>query len=426
MGLGTLTLLLFALTLVGVPIAWALGAVGLLGVVLSPVPMQMVPHVTFGSAEVYTLVAIPMFMLMGALIEKAGLGEVLIDFASSLVGWARGGLAQVNVVDSMFFGGLSGSAAADVASLGSIIIPEMKRKGYPPEFAAAVTSSTAEMSIIIPPSIVMIVYASLANVSVGRLFVAGVVPGLLVGFSYMALCAYFARRKNWPVHERFSVRRVVATGINAAAALVIPIVVMGGILGGVFTATEASAVGVVVTAVLVALVYRSIRWKDVSEVLVVTARRTGIVMLVIAASGTLGWYLSHERIPQALAASMLAISNDRLVILLIIDVFLIFLGMIMSGTPAMILVVPVVLPILTQLGVDPIHFGIVFTLAVCVGSQTPPVAATKLLTCVIAKVTIGQMSAYNKWFILVCILVMFLVTYVPGIALWLPERFYVD
>lgn len=424
MSLVTVSLILFGLTLIGIPIAWALGAVGLLGVLLTHVPLQVVPHITFGSAEVYTLVAIPMFMLMGALIEKAGLGQVLVDFASSLVGWARGGLAQVNVLDSLFFGGLSGSAAADVASLGSIVIPEMKRRGYPPEFAAAITSSTAEMSIIIPPSIVMIVYASLANVSVGKLFIAGVVPGLVVGLSYMALCAYFARRHDWPIHEPFRMRRVIATGINAAGAMIIPIVIMGGILGGVFTATEASAVGVVVTALLIAFVYRTVRWSGVAEILVVTAKRTGIVMVVIAASGTLAWYLSHEQIPQKLAASMLAFSSNKYVILLIVDVFLIFLGMILSGTPAMILVVPVLLPILTQLGVDPIHFGIVFTLAVCVGSQTPPVAATMLLTCLIAKVTIAQMWKYNKWFVLVCILVMVVVTYVPDVAMWLPNTLF--
>lgn len=424
MSLFAVALILFALTLVGIPVAWALGAVGLLGVLLTHVPLQVVPHVTFGSAEVYTLVAIPMFMLMGALIERAGLGEVLVRFASSLVGWAKGGLAQVNVIDSLFFGGLSGSAAADVASLGTIVIPEMKRAGYPPAFAAAVTSSTAELAIIIPPSIAMIVFASLANVSVGKLFMAGVVPGIFMALSFMALCAFFAHRNDWPVHQVFSWRRVVATGIDAAAAIVIPVVVMGGIIGGVFTATEASAIGVVITALLIALVYRSVKWRDVGDILVVTAKRTGVVMVIIAASGTLAWYLSHEQIPQKLARSMLEFSDNKYVILFIIDVFLIFLGMILSGTPAMILCVPVLLPILTQLGVDPIHFGIIFTLSVCVGSQTPPVAATMLLTCLIANVSIAEIWRYNRWFIAVAIFVMFVVTYVPEIAMWLPDRYF--
>lgn len=426
MSLLTITLVLFALTLIGVPIAWALGTVGLLGVLTTPVPLLAVPHITFGGAEIYTLVAIPMFMLMGALIEKAGLGLILINFASSLVGWMRGGLAQVNVVNSLFFGGLSGSAAADVSSEGPILIPAMKIAGYPAPYAAALTSSTAELSIIIPPSIVMIVYASVANVSVGKMFLAGVIPGLVLAGTFMVSAWYFAKKYNWPVHQAFSIRRVIATAIDACAAILIPLVVMGGILGGIFTATEASAVGVLTTALLIALVYRTVKWSEIGEILVVTAKRTGIVMMVIAASGTLAWYLSHQQIPQQVAVAMLSLSDNKYVVLLILDVFLIFLGMILSGTPAIILVMPVILPILYQLGIDPIHFGIIFTLAVCAGSQTPPVAATMLLTCVIAKVTIQEMWKYNRWFILATLLVMLVVTYVPDLVLWLPNKFFVD
>lgn len=419
-----IALLIFGLALLGVPIAWALGFVGLIGIYLSPVPLQVVAHMTFSSAQTYSLVAIPLFMLMGALIERAGLGRILMDFASALVGWMRGGLAQVNVVGSLFFGGLNGSAAADVASIGSIVIPEMKRRGYPAGFAAAITSSSAELSIIIPPSIVLIVYGVLANVSIGQLFLAGFLPGLVLCISYMTLCWFFAWKYDWPVHEKFNPRRVVSTGIAAAPAMVIPIIIMGGILGGVFTATESAAVAVATTVVLVSTVYRGLSWRDVTGVLVLTAKRTGMVMVIVAASGTLAWYLAQQQIPQQLATAMLSISDNPLIILFMLSGFLVFLGMILSGVPAMIIVVPVVLPILTELGIDPLHFGIIFALAICVGSQTPPVAATMLLTCVIAKVRIGEMFKINKWYILVNILVMCMVILMPSIALWMPQYAY--
>jgi tripartite ATP-independent transporter DctM subunit len=412
---------LLLLSLIGVPIAFALGAVGLLGIFFSPVPLMAVPLMIFNSAETYTLVAVPMFMLMGLLVEKAGLGRIIIDFACSVVGWMRGGLAHVNVIDSLLFGGISGSSAADVASIGAIIIPEMTNRGYPRNFAAALTSSTAELAIIIPPSIPLIVYGVLANVSIAKLFVAGILPGLVLAGLYMGTIHVMAVRQKWPIHERFSLSHLGRTGVKAAPALTIPIIILGGILSGVFTATESAAIAVGVAAFLTFAIYRSVSWSDTWEILVLTCRRTAVIMLIIAASGTLAWYFANRQIPQKLAAQLLTLSDNPTLILILLNLFLILLGTMISGVPAMIIVVPVIMPVIEKIGMDPIQFGIVFGVAVAVGTQTPPVAATMLLTCVIAEVTVEDMWQMNRWFILVAILVQFLVTFIPELSLTLPR-----
>jgi len=412
---------LLLLSLIGIPIAFALGVIGLIGILVSPVPLMAVPLMIFNSAETYTLVAIPLFMLMGAIIEKAGLGRILIDFASSLVGWMRGGLAQMNVIDSLLFGGISGSAAADVASIGQIMITEMTRRGYPRNFVAALTSSTAELAILIPPSIPLIVYGVLANTSIAKLFVAGIIPGCILAAAYMLLVYILARRNKWPVHEPFSMKRVATAGMNAAPSLTIPVIILGGILGGIFTATESAAAAVTVAAFLVYVVYRSVSWKETLDMIVITCRRTAVVMLIIAASGVLGWYMAHQRIPQQLASQLLQVTDSPALIIILINLFLILLGTMISGVPAMILVVPVIMPVLERIGVDPIQFGVIFAVAIAVGSQTPPVAATMLLTCVIAGITVEEMWRMNRWFIAVTIVVQFLVSFVPELSLALPR-----
>lgn len=412
---------LLGFVLLGVPIALALGSVGLVMFWQAGLPLQALPQIIYNSANSYVLSAIPLFMLMGAIVERSGMGRHLIDFSSALVGWMRGGLAHVNTVVSFLFAGMNGSAAADVASMGPILIPEMKKRGYPLNFAAAITSSTSDAAILIPPSIVLIVYGVLANVSVTRMFLAGVIPGILLMACYLLLTHYFAVRNNWPVHEKFEIRRLPGVTRRAGPALLIPLIIMGGILGGVFTATEAAAIAVVTAVVLAVFVYRSISWKDGWAILVTTCKRTGMVMLIIAASGILSWFLSNRQIPQELAASMLQMTDNYYVIILIIIAFLIALGTMINGVPAMIILVPVLLPIMTEAGMDPIQFGIIFALATTVGSQTPPVAATMLLTCSIAGISISEMWKVNRWFILVNVIVLIVAGLVPTISLWLPS-----
>lgn len=412
---------LLFLVLTGMPIALALGGTGLIVVLSAGLPLQAVPQLIYNSANAYALTAIPLFMLMGAIVEKAGMGKHMIDFASTLVGWMRGGLAHVNTVVSFLFAGMNGSSGADVASMGPILIPEMKRKGYPVNFAAAITSSTSDAAILIPPSITLIVYGVLANVSITRMFLAGIIPGIVLMLAYMALSHYFAVKHQWPVHETFNVKRVAPATRKAGPALLIPLIIMGGILGGVFTATEAASVAVFAAAAIVLVFYRNVSLKDAYEILLITAKRTGMVMMIVAASGILAWYLSNRQIPQQMAMALLEFTDNYYAITLIVSAFLIMLGTMINGVPAMIILVPVLLPIMTAIEMDPIHFGIIFALATTVGSQTPPVASTMLLTCAIAGISIGEMWKVNRWFILVNIIVMLIVAVVPVFSLWLPS-----
>lgn len=417
-----IALVLLGLVLLGVPVAFALGLTGLLAVATtSAVPLNIVPLVIFNQADSYALIAVPLFMLAGAVVERCGLGRMLVDFASSIVGWLRGGLAQVNILVSLFFAGMNGSAPADVASIGSILIPEMKRKGYPAGFAAGVTSSSSELAILIPPSISLILYGVLANTSISSLFVAAIIPGLLIAMSNMILVQFLSVWNKYPVHERFELPRVASTFRQAVWGLSLPVIILGGILGGIFTATESAAVAAVVALLLAAFIYRTMKLSDLPEILIVTAKRTGMVMMIIAASGLLSFYLAEQNIPQSLAAQVLSLTSNQALVLLIANVALFLIGMMISGAPAIILFVPILLPIVSAVGVDPIHFGVIFSVAIAIGTQTPPVAPTMLLACAIGDTTVGEVWKTNRWFIGVNLIVLMFVTYFPSLSLFLPS-----
>jgi C4-dicarboxylate transporter, DctM subunit len=418
-----LALFLIVLVVAGIPIAFALGIAGLTAIWLtSSVPLMIVPLVVFNQADSYSLIAVPLFMLAGAIVEKCGLGKVLVAFASSLVGWVRGGLAQVNVLVSLFFAGMNGSAPADVASMGSILIPEMKRRGYSAGFAAGVTSASAELAILIPPSITLILYGVLANVSITRMFIAAIIPGLMIALANMILVGYLAVRNDFPVHEKFEVKKTWTTFKSAWWGLSLPVIILGGILGGIFTATESAAVAAVTALLLAVLVYRSMSWRKFPEILILTAKRTGMVMLIIASSGILSFYLAEQGIPQRLAQQVLAFTTNQAIILLILNIALFLVGMMISGAPAIVLFVPLMLPIAVSSGVDPIHFGVIFSVAIAIGTQTPPVAPTMLLACVIGETTIGEVWKTNRWFISVNLVILMILTYFPALSLWLPDR----
>jgi len=417
---------LVALVMINVPIAVALGVIAAVAMVAaSGTDDLLTAAVTlYDGAKNFPLIAIPLFILAGAIMNTSGISRRLIAFASSVLGFIRGGLAMVDVGTSVFFAEISGSAVADVAALGSILIPAMRKKGYPKNFAAAVTSSSASLAIIIPPSIPMILYAVMADTSVVQLFVAGIIPGLLGAGGLMLMAYWFAVRYNLPVEEGFRLSRVWATFKDAAWAFLLPIIILGGIFGGVVTATEGAGLAVVAALFVGGVIYRELDLPLLYRTLIDGAVQTAVVMLLVATSALLGLYLTESRVPQMLAQSITELTENRYAVLALLNVLFLVLGCFLHSAAAIILVVPIVMPIVHLVGIDPVHFGLVLTLNMAIGQQTPPVASVLITTCSIAKADVWEVSKVNIYFIGVLFLVLMLVTYVPIVPLALVEYFY--
>lgn len=417
---------LFALIFINVPIAVALAVVTVVAMVLTQ-GLWLLPNVAlvmYDGATKFPLLAIPMFILAGAIMNSTGISARLIAFASALLGFIRGGLAMVNIGTSLFFAEISGSAVADVAALGSILIPAMKKKGYPRAFAAAVTSSSATLAVIIPPSIPMILYAVMSDSSVVQLFVAGIVPGVLGGLGMMALSYWFARRYNYPVEETFEFARLRRTFREAAWALILPLIILGGILGGFVTATEGGGLAVAAALLIGGVTYRELDLRTLWDSTVEGASQTAVVMLLVAASALIGVYLTEQQLPQQLARSILALTDNQYAILAMLNVFFLVIGLFIHSAAAIILVVPIVMPLVNQVGIDPVHFGLVVTLNLGIGQQTPPVASVLITACSIAKANVWEVSKVNIYFISVLFAMLLLVTYVPAVPMTLVEIFY--
>jgi len=416
---------LVALVLINVPIAVALAVVATIAMVATQGPdiLPNVALVMMDGATNFPLIAIPLFIFAGAIMNASGISRRLIAFASALLGFIRGGLSMVTIGASMFFAEISGSAVADVAALGSILIPAMKRKGYPAPFATAVMSSSATLAVIIPPSIPMILYAVMAQSSVVQLFVAGVIPGILGGVAMMGVCYWFARKYNYPVEEVFQLKRVWTTFKEAGPAFTLPLIILGGIFGGFVTATEGAGLAVV-AALMIGLFYRELDWRHLKEAMIEGGIQTAVVMLLVAASVLIGVYLTEAQVPQTLAAGIASITQNKLVVLAILNVFFLVIGLFLHSAAAIILVVPVVMPLVNQVGIDPVHFGLIVTLNLGIGQQTPPVASVLVTACSVAKTDIWEVSKVNIYFIAVLFAILMMVTYVPAIPLSLVELFY--
>ncbi len=425
----TITLMLvgmLALAVLNVPIAVALGIVALVAIFLTQ-GTHMLPNVAlvmFDGASSFPLLAIPLFILAGAIMNASSISRRLIAFASALVGFIRGGLSMVSIGASMFFAEISGSAVADVAALGTILIPAMRARGYSKELAAATVSSAASLAIIIPPSIPMILYAVMAQTSVVKLFVAGIVPGIIGGFG-LALAAYWqARRYNLPIEERFQLARVWHTFKEAIWAFILPIAILGSIFGGFVTATEGAGMAVVAALFLGLVVYRDIDYRELRKACVDGGVQTAVVMLLVASSALVGTFLTEAQLPQKLAMGITGITSDKYMVLLILNVVFLILGMFLHSAAAIILVIPIVMPMVTAVGIDPIHFGLVVTLNLAIGQQTPPVASVLMTACAIAKSDIWETTKVNLPLIFALLVVLVLCTYVPAISLTLVDLFY--
>lgn len=417
---------LIALILLNVPIAISLGIVALGAMVYSAGVDSLLNAaiVMFSGATSFPLLAIPLFILAGAIMNSSSLSRRLIAFASALFGFVRGGLAMVNIGTSMFFAEISGSAVADVAAMGSILIPAMKKKGYPKEFAAAITSSSATLAVIIPPSIPMILYAVMADASVVQIFVAGIVPGIIGGGGLMGLAYWYARRYNYPVEEVFSLKRLKTTFKEAAWAFLLPLIILGGIFGGWVTATEGAGLAVLAALFIGGVIYRELDLTHLYNSMMEGAIQTAVVMLLVAASALLGVYLTEQQIPQKLALWLSSVTSNKYAVLAILNVFFLVIGLFLHSAAAIILVVPIVMPLVNAVGIDPVHFGLVVTLNLGIGQQTPPVASVLMTACSIAKADMWSVTRVNLPFIGVLVAVLMLVTYVPAVPMALVELFY--
>ena len=421
----TMFLALVVMVCINVPIAIALALAAVLAIALTDGSGALVAIALemYAGAKSFSLIAIPMFVLAGAIMNATGITRRLIAFVTAIIGFIRGGLAMVNVGVSLFFAEISGSAVADVAAMGSIIIPEMKRRGYPAPFAAAITSSSASLAIIIPPSIPMILYGVSSGASIEELFVAGVVPGLLGAAGLMGTAYYYAIKYNWPTEDAFNLRQLRATFIDALPTFALPVIILGGIFGGFMTATEAAGIAVV-AAMLIGLWYREINWPQLKEAMLDGGMQTAVVMLLVATSVLMGSYLTTARVPQEIAAAILDLTSNQYLILLILNIFFLIIGFFLHSAAAIILVVPIITPLIQQAGIDPVHFGLVVTLNLAIGQQTPPVASVLITACSIAKANIWEVTKWNLPLIGVLLFVLILSTYVPAIPMFLVEYFY--
>jgi len=421
-----LVLCFLILLSIGVPIAWSIGISSLVTLLIS---IPFLPSVTTIAQRMATgldsfaLLAIPFFILAGKLMNSGGIARRLIDFAKTLVGALPGGLAHVNIVAAMLFGAISGSSVAAASAIGGFMVPRMVKEGYQREFGAAVNISSATMGLIIPPSNVFIVY-SLASggASIAALFLAGYIPGTIIGILLMIVAYVWARKKKIPVGERSKLSEVFRTFLKALPSLLLLIVVIGGIVAGIFTATEASAVAVLYTGVLT-VVYREVAIADFPKILLSAVETTAIVMLLVGTSMAMSWVMSYESIPQDVSEALLTLSSNKVVILLIINLLLLFVGIFMDITPAILIFTPIFLPVVTKLGIDPVHFGVIMVINLCIGICTPPVGNVLFVGVSIAQTTIAKVIRPLLPFFVVMILALLVITYVPELSLWLPGIF---
>jgi tripartite ATP-independent transporter DctM subunit len=372
--------------------------------------------------DVFVLLAVPFFVLAGDIMAAGGIADKLVNFANALVGWMRGGLAMVNILASMFFGGISGSSAADTTAIGSMLIPMMKKKGYDEGFATAVTITGSVQGILIPPSHNMVIYAlSAGGVSIGALFLAGIVPGVMLGIALMIYAYVVSRIKKYPTGEPFDIRTLIKSFWAAGLGLGTVLIVVVGVIAGVFTATESAAIATAYAFLITFVVYRQIPLSEMGAILSRSMKTLGIVMILIGTSTAFGWLLAYLKVPALIADAIFSVSSDRVVVLLIINAFLLFMGTLMDMSSLILICTPILLPIAKQVGVDPVHFGIIMMLNLGIGLLTPPVGSTLFLGSAISGVSIERITKASLPFFGVMVLVLMLVTFVPEVSMTIPR-----
>lgn len=415
------------LLVIGVPIAYSIGLSAMFTLMVSIPQVAAFTTVAQRMAtglDSFSLIAIPFFILAGELMNRGGIARRLIDFAKALVGMLPGGLAYVNIMACMLFGAISGSAIAATSAIGGIMNKRMEKEGYDKAFSAAVNITSSTTGLIIPPSNILIVFSlASGSASIAALFLAGYLPGILVGFFLMVAAGFYAYRNKYPVGERMKISTTFRYFVYALPSLFLLIVVIGGIIAGIFTATEASAIAVLYAFILSVVIYREIKLKELTEILLNAAKTTSIVLLLIGTSMAMSWAMSIENIPRDVSLLILSVSDNKIIVLLIINLILLAVGVFMDITPAVLIFTPIFLPVVTRLGVDPVHFGIIMVLNLCIGLCTPPVGSVLFVGCSVAKIGISEVIRPLLPLFAVMILALLMVTFIPPITLWLPKIF---
>ncbi|WHH60900.1 TRAP transporter large permease [Petroclostridium sp. X23] len=409
----------------GVPIAFAMGTAALLGVgLMSDVSLTLISQKLFVGVDSFSLMAIPFFMLSGELMETGGISRRLVDFSHSLVGHIKGGLGMVSILTSIIFAGVSGSAAADTAAVGSILIPAMKKKGYPAGMAAMLQASAGSLGPIIPPSLTMIIYATLTGVSIGSLFLAGIIPGLIIGIGLMLVTYYYGAKFNLMGDRRASWKEVLKATKEASLALVMPLIIIGGIILGVFTATEAGAIAVLYAFIVGFFVYKEYTWKQLPEILLKAAASTSMAMLIIAAASTMGWIIAFEKFPQIVVGFVTSITQSPTLVMMLVIVFLIFVGMFIETLSATIIVAPILMPLAAKFGFDPIHFSLVMVVTLVYAGVTPPVGGILFITMGIARTKLKELLRFLPSYVGIMLIVLLIVALVPQFSLFIPNMIF--
>lgn len=413
---------LIGLMLFNVPIAIGTALAAMTGILLAGnLPLTVLVQRMFTGIDTFTLIAVPLFILTGRMMALGGITRDLLELSKAMVGFLRGGLAYVNIVASMIFAGITGSAASDTSSIGGILIPAMIKKGYGKDVTVAVTATSSTIGVMIPPSIPMVVYGVASGASIGRLFLGGVIPGILVGLSLMAVTFVLARKRNYPVEERFTMGETVKIVFRSIPALLTIIIIIGGIVAGVFTPTEAAGIAAAYSFLLGVIYYKELKVREIPDIVLEVAMTTGMVALMIATASALGWFFAIQGVPKAIGDFILSITNNVYIILFVINLLLLFVGTWLDLSPAVIIFTPILLPIVVQLGIDPVHFGVIMVVNLAIGLFTPPVGVCLFLACGLAEISITDtIKAFIPFFIAM-VVVLLLITYIPQLVMFMPN-----
>ena len=410
------------LVFINTPVAFAMGIASLLAVWLTgDLPLNMLVTRMFVAVDSFPLMAVPFFILAGEIMNAGGITKRIVNFSRALVGFIKGGLAHVNIVASMIFAGISGSATADSSAMGSMLIPIMVEDDYSPEFSVVVTATSSTIGPVIPPSMMMVIYGVIANVSIASLFLGGIIPGVAVGLALMAMSYHISARKGYGTVCAFSWKLLGETFKKATLALMMPIIILGGIVSGIFTATEAGVIATVYAIVVGLFVYKTIKLKNLPKLFIKSAVTTTICLFVIATASIFGWLLAWEGFPEMVRDLLLSISNNPDIVLILIIAFIFLLGLFVEGIPVLIIFAPIFVPVMAHFGVNLVHFGVVFVMAVLIGSVTPPVGILLYLCCGIAKIPVSQASKIIWPFVLMLVLVLYLCVLFPALVTFIPK-----